>query len=429
MTTSKSDYHKKTIGNHTLQPETQMMSYGYDPALSEGSLKPPLFQTSTFVFETAEHGKDFFDTMSGRRKLKPGETPGLIYSRFNNPDLEVLEDRLALYENTEDGLAFASGMAAISTTIWAYMRPGSVILHSQPLYGGTETLIEKILPQYGMTGVGFMAGTSRAGIDEAVAKAREAGPVGLVFAETPANPTNGLVDLAYLAEVAKGLDNGKGGRPPVAVDNTFLGPLWQKPIDLGCDLSVYSLTKYVGGHSDLVAGACLGAKEWIAPVRGLRGSLGTQTDPHTGWLIMRSLETLKLRMEAATENARRVAEFLRDHPKVAHVHYLGFLEPGDADYDVFTSQCAAPGSTFAFNVAGGEAEAFRLLDHLQVIKHAVSLGGTETLISHPASTTHSGVDKETRDRLGVTDTLCRISVGIENADDLIADLGLALDKV
>jgi methionine-gamma-lyase len=220
-----------------------------------------------------------------------------------------------------------------------------------------------------------------------------------------------------------------GGRPPVVVDNTFLGPVFQRPLKFGVDLVMYSLTKYVGGHSDLVAGGVVGSRDSVGPVKKLRGALGTQLDPNTAWMIMRSMETLSLRMHKSAENAAFVAEYLRNHAKIAAVNYLGFLSGDDPRQALFKRQCESPGSTFGFTVKGGEAEAFRLLDALQVIKLAVSLGGTETLISHPASTTHSGVPKQTRERLGITDGLIRISVGIEHADDLIADLGAALDAV
>ncbi|RMF15387.1 MAG: cystathionine gamma-synthase family protein [Alphaproteobacteria bacterium] len=426
---SGKDYRRRTIGNHVLRPETQMMGYGYDPHLSEGALKPPVFLTSTFVFESAQHGKDFFDLALGRREPRPGEQPGLIYSRFNNPDLEVLEDRLALWEGGEKAAVFAAGMAAISATMFACLRPGDVIVHSQPLYGGTETMILNFLPQFGIQTVGFHAGEGREAIDDALAVAREMGPVRLLFAETPANPTNGLVDLAHLARRAREMEDQEGGRPLVAVDNTFLGPVWQNPIEQGCDLVLYSMTKYIGGHSDLVGGAVVGAKQHVQPILQLRGMLGMQLDPHSCWMTLRSLETLKVRMERATENAWKVAQFLRDHPKVARVHFLGFLEEGTEEKAIYDRQCKGTGSTFSFEVKGGEAEAFRLLDALQVCKLAVSLGGTETLICHPASTTHSGVPKELRDAAGVTNALIRVSVGIEAAEDLIADLEQALEKV
>ena len=428
-------YHKRKIGKHLLKPETQMMGYGFDPSLSEGSLKPPIFLTSTFVFKTAQDGKDFFDYTSGRREPVAGQSSGLVYSRFNNPNLEVLEDRLALWEEGETAAVFSSGMSAISTVIWAHVRPGDVILMSQPLYGGTETLIEKTLPEFGVSAVGFTLGHDRQAVIEAAAQASKKaaasnGRVCLIMVETPANPTNSLVDLKLMREVSEEIGaRQRGGRPPVAVDNTFLGPVFQRPLNLGVDLVMYSLTKYVGGHSDLVAGGVIGSRAAVGPIKRLRGALGTQLDPNTAWMIMRSMETLALRMAKSAENAAVVAKFLSQHPKIATVNYLGFLSPEDPRYALFQRQCGSAGSTFGFAVKGGEAEAFRLLDALQVIKLAVSLGGTETLMSHPASTTHSGVAKQTRDRLGITDALIRISVGIEDADDLIADLAAALEAV
>ena len=432
---SYATYHKRRVGNRTLSPETQMMGYGYDPLLSEGSLKPPVFLTSTFVFRTAQDGKDFFDYTAGRREPPAGTGAGLVYSRFNNPNLEVLEDRLALWEGGAAACVFSSGMSAISTTLWAFLRPGDVVLTSQPLYGGTETLIDKVMLNYGVRYIAVSDGCDRAVLTDAAQRAlalaqRHGGKVALMVTETPANPTNSLVDLKLWREISDWLATQQGGaRPPLAVDNTFLGPVFQRPLEHGADIVMYSLTKYVGGHSDLVAGGVIGSKEMLKPVRQLRSALGTQLDPNTAWMIMRSMETLALRMRAASANAAAVAKYLASHPKIAHVNYLGFLQSTDPLYALYQSQCGGAGSTFAFLVKGGEAEAFRLLDALQVMKLAVSLGGTETLISHPASTTHSGVPKATRDQQGVTDALIRISIGIENADDLIADLEQALQAV
>lgn len=429
---SYDQYHKRRIGDHELHPETQMMGYGYDPQLSEGALKPPVFLTSTFVFKTAEDGKAFFDYTSGRREAPPGQGAGLVYSRFNNPNLEVLEDRLALWEGGEAAAVFASGMAAISTTILAHVRPGDVILMSQPLYGGTETLIEKTLPNLGIRSVGFTDGCSEPAVMEAMELAlriakETGGRVAFIMTETPANPTNSLVDLALMRRVADEIGRRQGGdAPPVAVDNTFLGPVYQQPLRHGADLVLYSLTKYVGGHSDLVAGGVVGSKARVRTTRLLRSALGTQLDPNTAWMIMRSMETMALRMRAAADNAARVAAYLAKHPRVSDVNYLGLLAANDPRTPVFRRQCASAGSTFAFKVGSGEADAFRMLNRLQVMKLAVSLGGTETLISHPASTTHSGVPKATRDRYGVTDAMVRISVGIEHPDDLIADVAQAL---
>lgn len=415
------------IDGHRLHPESLMMSYGYDPRLSEGALKSPIFQTSTFVFESAEAGKAFFELAYGLREKKPTEEPGLIYSRINNPDLEILEDRLTLWDGAESCLVFSSGMAAISTSLLTFVRPGDVIVHSEPIYGGTEFLVHNILPQFGVKRVGFLANEEGA-LDRALDEARKLGRIAVIYVETPANPTNALVDIRRCADVAASLE-ADGRRPIVAVDNTFLGPLWQQPLAHGADLVLYSLTKYVGGHSDLIAGACLGPESLVSSIRGMRTILGTMAGPWTGWLLMRSLETLKLRMTSQMKNARYVAEFLAEHPKVASVQYLGFLSPDDPQYAIYERQCAGPGSTFSFEIKGGEAEAFRFLNALKLVKLAVSLGGTESLAEHPATMTHSDVPKEAQERMGITPGMIRISVGVEHPDDIIADLRQALEKV
>jgi len=422
-------YRHRDINGHRLKPETLMMSYGYDPQFSEGSVKCPVFQTSTFAFKTAEDGKSFFELAYCLREQRPAEEPGLIYSRVNNPDLEILEDRLSLWDEAESGLVFSSGMAAISTTMFSVVRPGDVLLVSAPVYGGTEFLVENILPQFGVQRVWFGSGGLGPSLDGALEQARALGRIGMIYLETPANPTNGLVDIAQCAEIARALTDAKGRRPLVAVDNTFLGPLWQRPLQHGADFVVYSLTKYVGGHSDLIAGACLGKEAVIAPVRGMRTILGTISDPHTCWLLMRSLETMKLRMTSAMKNARYVAEFLADHPKVKTVQYLGFLAQGDAEFDLYQRQCRSPGSTFSFEIHGGEAEAFRLLNRLRVAKLAVSLGGTETLMEHPATMTHSDIPPDRQVDMGITPAMVRISVGLEHPSDLIADLAQALEAM
>jgi methionine-gamma-lyase len=419
-------WRKRTIGNRKLKPETLMMGYGYDPMLSEGSLKPPQFQTSTFVFRSAQDGKDFFATMQGRRKMGPDEEPGLIYSRFNNPNLEVVEDRLALWDDAEASLLFASGMAAISTALLAYLRPGDVILQSRPIYGGTETLIHSILPEFNISQVAFEAEHGPTEMRQAAEEAKKKGRVGAIFIETPANPTNALVDIEAARKISESLIV-DGRRPPVIVDNTMLGPVYSQPLNHGADIVVMSLTKYVGGHSDLIAGGASGSKSMLAPVRRMRSTLGTMADTHTAWLLMRSLETLKLRMESGATNAKKVAEFLRDHPKIDNVWFLDFLPKDHPDRAIHERQNKSAGSTFSFEVKGGEAAAFRVLDRLEVIKLAVSLGGTETLASHPAAMTHSGMPAEELAKYSITPGLIRISIGIEDPEDLIADLAQALD--
>lgn len=419
---------EETIAGHQLQPESLSMGYGYRPEWSEGAAKSPIFQTSTFVFATAEDGKRFFELASGDSDPEEGERGGLIYSRLNNPDLEILEDRLCLWEDAEMGLSFASGMAAIATTLLTYLRPGQVLLHSEPLYGGTDHLVNLTLPEWGVISVPFDATMDRQAIEDRLAERAPGLPLGMVFIETPANPTNDLIDIAMTAGIASA-HSGEDHRPLLAVDNTFLGPLWQHPLKHGADLVVYSATKYLGGHSDLIAGAVIGSAEVVKPIAQTRTYLGTMASPMTGWLLMRSLETLQLRMTRQTETAGKVARFVAEHPKVHRVRYLDLLESGDPQYEIYRRQCHGPGAMLAFEVDGGEEGAFRFLNALQLVKLAVSLGGTESLAEHPATMTHAGVDPEEKRRTGVTDGLVRISVGVEHPDDLIADITQALEAI
>ncbi|KQY25964.1 cystathionine gamma-synthase family protein [Rhizobium sp. Root482] len=418
---------KTHIGNHALHPETLMLNYGYDPELSEGAVKPPVFLTSTFVFKSAEEGRDFFDFVSGRREPPAGTSAGLVYSRFNHPNSEIVEDRLAVYERTESCALFSSGMSAIATTLLAFVRPGDAVLHSQPLYGGTETFLAKTLLNMGIAAVGFSDGVNEEAIWAAAQDAMRKGRVSVILAETPANPTNSLVDIAMLRRVADAIGEKQGYVPVIACDNTLLGPVFQRPIEHGADISLYSLTKYIGGHSDLIAGAALGSKAVMKQVKALRGAIGTQLDPHSCWMLGRSLETLSIRMEKANSNALDVANFLRDHPKVAGIHYLPYHDPASPLGKTFAAQCTGAGSTFSFDIRGGQPASFRFLNALQIFKLAVSLGGTESLASHPASMTHSGVPLDVRERIGVLESTIRLSIGIEHPDDLIADLTVALD--
>lgn len=427
MTEPTSKHSKRThIGNHLLHPETQMMNYGFDPALSEGAVKPPIFLTSTFVFRTAEDGRDFFDLVSGRKELPPGESAGLVYSRFNHPNGEIVEDRLAVFEGTENCALFSSGMSAISTTLLAFMRPGDVVLHSQPLYGGTETLLTRTLLPFGIGAMGFEDGLDEAVVRAAAERAMGKGRVSMILVETPANPTNSVVDLPMMRRIADTIGERQGHTPIIACDNTMLGPVFQRPLQHGADISLYSLTKYVGGHSDLIAGAAMGSRAVMKPIRVLRGAIGTQLDAHTCWMLGRSLETLSLRMERADRNAHIVADFLREHAKVTKVHYLPYNLPGSPAARVFAAQSTGAGSTFSFDIAGGQAAAFRFLNALQIFKLAVSLGGTESLASLPASMTHSGVPADVRERMGILDSTIRLSIGVEHPDDLVADLAQAL---
>ena len=411
------------IGGRRLKPATLMMGHGYDPALSEGSLKPPVFLTSTFVFENAAAGKRHFEGVTGKR---PGGADGLVYSRFNGPNQEILEDRLSVWEDADDALSFSSGMSAIMTLLMTFVQPGDVVVHSGPLYAATETLIGRIFGRFGVRWLDFPAGATREEIEKVMEEARSMGRVPLIYLESPANPTNALVDVQAVAAARDALFGEE--KPPIAIDNTFLGPLWHHPLRHGADLSVYSLTKYAGGHSDLVAGGITGSLDLINSIRMMRNTIGTITDPNTAWMLLRSLETLELRMTRAGENAARVCEFLREHPKVESVGYLGFLTEG-RQADIYRRHCTGAGSTFSLYLKGCETEAFAFLDALKIAHLAVSLGGTETLASAPAAMTHLSVPAERKQALGITDNLVRISIGVEDADDLIADFDQALRAV
>jgi len=416
------------IGDHKLDPSTLMMGYGFDPALSEGSLKPPIFLTSTFVFETAADGKRFFEGITNKHG-SGGKAEGLVYSRFNGPNAEILEDRLKIWEDAEAALTFSSGMTAIAILLLTFVRPGDVVVHSGPLYAATETIINKILSQFGVHYIDFPAGATREELDDVMARAKAKGRVALIYLESPANPTNVLVDVEAVAAARAAAFGGDAELPPIAIDNTFLGPLWAKPLADGADISVYSLTKYAGGHSDLVAGGLVGKRALLDKVRLMRNVMGGICDPNTAWMLLRSLETLELRMTRAGESAEKVCEYLRDHPKVEKVGYLGFLETGSRQEDIYKRHCAGAGSTFSLYLKGGELEAFAFLDALTIAKLAVSLGGTETLASAPAAMTHLSVPDERKAALGISDNLVRISIGVEKAEDLIADFENALKAI
>ena len=422
------DYKARQLNGREIRPESLMMSYGYDPMRSEGAVKPPIFQTSTFVFESAEAGKAFFEVAYGLREKGPTEEVALIYSRLNNPDLELLEDRFTLWDGAEAGAVFGSGMAAIATSLLSFVRPGDVLVHSEPLYGGSDYLIRHFLPEFDITPIGFPAGVPLDEIEESLRHRTADRKVSAVFLETPANPTNALVDIAGITGLAPTLGRAGDG-PIVLVDNTFLGPLWQHPLEHGADLVIYSATKFIGGHSDVIAGACLGRAELLRRVKTLRTFMGTMAGPWTGWLLLRSLETLKMRMTAQMKNARYVADFLDDHPKVRAVHYIGRTTEDNTMYEVYRRQCLAPGSVIAFDLEGGEAGAFRFLNALQLIKLAVSLGGTESLAEHPATMTHADIPAADRARMGIGPAMVRLSVGVEHFEDIVADIEQALRTV
>ena len=411
----------------SMKPESLMMSYGYKPSLSEGAIKCPIFQTSTFVFNSAMEGKRFFELAYGLREKDKGEELGLIYSRLNNPDLEILENRLCLWDGAEDCAVFESGMSAISTALMEFMVPGDLLLYSRPVYGGTDHFINHFLKKLNIQAIGFHATDSKEQIIERIEKSGRADRLTMIHIETPANPTNALIDIEMCAEVKRHFTTEV--KPVIlSVDNTYMGPIWQHPLKHGADLVLYSATKYIGGHSDVIAGACLGSKELMGRVKGLRTFLGNMAGPWTGWLLMRSLETLKVRMDEQARNAAFVADFLKSHPKVEKVYYLGFIE-NEKDKELLSRQYSSYGAMISFDVKGGEKEAFKFLDSLKLIKLAVSLGGTESLAEHPQTMTHADVPMEDKKVMFISEKLIRLSVGVENYEDLITDIRQALEQI
>ncbi len=413
-----------------LKPESLMMSYGYKPELSEGAVKCPIFQTSTFVFKTAEEGKAFFEVAYGHREQEASEELGLIYSRLNNPDLEILENRLTLWDKAEDCAVFESGMSAISTVFLECLKPGDLLVYSSPTYGGTDHFIHHVLTKFGVNILGFRAGQSKEEIINQIKDSEHADKLALIYVETPANPTNALIDITVCKEIANQYTT-NNKEVLVAVDNTYMGPLWSHPLALGADFVLYSATKYIGGHSDVIAGACLGSHDLITRIKTLRTFLGNMAGPWTGWLLMRSLETLKPRMELQAANAVKVADYLRNHSKVEKVYYLGFISEREdpVAYSIYKKQYNSDGAMISFDVKGGEKEAFLFLNNLKLIKLAVSLGSTESLAEHPATMTHVDVSEEDRKALSISEKLVRLSVGVENYEDLIWDIEQALSKI
>jgi cystathionine gamma-synthase/methionine-gamma-lyase len=414
----------------SLHRETLTVAAGYDADMHHGAVKPPLFSTSTFSYRNAQHAKDVHAAYF--RPTPPDHidaAPSYIYSRLDHPNMVMLQARWAALDGAEDAAVFNCGMAAINAIAQAFLRPGGCVLHTRPIYGGTDGLLYTHLVQFGVTPIGIQDALDSAAIRAAADTARAHGRIDLIMAETPANPTSGIADIALLAAESARLGALQSSRPLVVVDNTFLGPFQQNPLAHGADLCMTSLTKYAGGHSDLLAGAVSGAAGTIHTLKQLRTLLGSPLDGHTSWLVLRSLETMHLRTERAGRNARAIAEFLRGHEAVSAVNYVGFHPPGSHAQAVFARQCRGAGSTFTFKIRGGEPAAFRMLDRLRVIRMAVSLGGTETLICHSATTTHFNVPEARRHEVGIDEDSVRISVGVEHQDDLIEDLRQALEAV
>lgn len=419
----------KEYKGHKYKPETLMMGYGYDPSLSEFSAKPPLFLTSTFVFPSAQKGKSDFELAYGLREKKAGEECGLIYSRVNNPNLQILEERVALWDNMDRALVFSSGMAAISTFMLSVARPGDTILSTVPVYGGTYFLLADILPRMGIR-VNFVdAGSSRDVFETNIKKIVDSNSkLRCIFVETPANPTNVMTDLKIVSDLKEKYSE-KDNKILLAVDNTFLGPIFQSPKEFGADAVIYSATKFIGGHSDLVAGVVSTSENIAKELSCYRTILGSMCGPFEAWLMMRSLETLKIRMEKQCEIAQKLVAFLNEHPKIEKVTYPTLLKEGTEQYRIYKEQAKGSGSLITFKLKGGESETFTFLNSLKLYKLAVSLGGTESLIQHPKTMTHSDVPCEEQKKQDICDNTVRISVGLESPDDLIFDIKQALDCI
>jgi len=413
---------------HKYSPDSLMMSYGHKPSTAQGAIKTPIFNTSTFVFNSAEEGKAFFEVAYGIREKEEQEEMGLIYSRINNPNLEIFEKRLCLWDDADDCAAFESGMAAISTVFLEFLKPGDLLVYTHPTYGGTNHFIEHFLPKIGIESIGVYADQSVDEVKKLIVDTGKADKLAMFYLETPGNPTNDMVDIEAYSKMAKEFST-TDKKIMLAVDNTYMGPLWQHPLKHGADLVLYSATKYIGGHSDVIAGAVLGNQEVMQRIKILRTFLGNMISPNTAWLLTRSLETLKVRMSQQTKNAQEVADYLLTQDKVDSVSYLGLLPESSEQHRIYKKQCSAPGGMISFNIKGGEKEAFQFINALKLIKVAVSLGGTESLVQHPNSMTHIGVAPEQKERMKITDKLVRLSIGVEDAKDLIWDINQAFEAV
>ncbi|MGB1122776.1 MAG: trans-sulfuration enzyme family protein [Flavobacteriales bacterium] len=404
--------------------ETTAPFIGHNPADHEGSIKTPIYPTSAFKFSSAEEGAAHMETAYGVPGGASPTSPNAIYSRLSNPTLTAAEQRLAAWDESEDAAFFASGMAAITTTLLAWTNAERPLWFCPPLYGGSEHFIREILPGMGV----HVVEIDHLDHLDAVLEREGGRKPGMIYLETPANPTMQIHRIRTAADWARHHET-EDHRMIVAVDNTYLGPILQRPLEHGADVLVYSATKYIGGHSDLIAGAASGQADAVRRIREYRHFLGGMADPNTCWMLMRSMETLAIRVRHQQNVAEYVFAHLRQHPKVQRFISAWPVDLPEADRPVAAEQMNGGGAMAAFEVAGGRAAAFRVLNAFKHFQLAVSLGSTESLAEHPASMTHAGVPPEVKARFGITEGLIRISVGIERAEDLIADLDQALAHV
>ncbi len=384
---------------------TRAIHLGYDPATEKGALTPPIFMTSTYAFESGEAGAEMFR----------GERPGYIYGRTRNPTQSLLEERMASLEGAEAGLALASGIGAIASLVWTLVSAGEEIVIDHTIYGSSFAFFTRGLSRFGITV--RLADLTRPETLEPLLN----GKTRMVFFETPANPNLRVIDVARIAAMAR------AAKAVTVVDNTFASPALQRPVELGADVVVHSATKYLGGHGDLLGGIAVGSAELIARVRGqgLRWLTGATLSPLNAFLILRGLKTLELRMARHSASALEVAKLLADHPAVSSLSYPGL--PSFPQYELARRQMSAAGGLVAFELAGGMAAGLAFMNRLKLVTRAVSLGDAETLVQHPASMTHSTYSPEERAAHGIGDGLLRLSIGLENPDDILEDVQRALD--
>ena len=371
-----------------------------------GSATVPIYQTSTFKFKNAQHGAECFS----------GASDGYIYTRIANPTIRALENNIAELENGYDGIATSSGMAAITSVYMALLGTGSHIISTASVYGPARGVLEKDFSRFGVEAT-FISTSNLENISAAIKKNSK-----VLYIETPSNPTMEITDIKRCAEIAK------KNNLILVVDNTFATPYLQKPLDLGADVVLHSVTKFINGHADVVGGIVVAKEKFIYDkIRHSMIYMGCNMDPHQAYMVIRGLKTLSLRVERNQENASKVAVYLENHPKIAWVKYPG-LE-SHPQFELAKAQMTGFGSMISFGVKGGLEAGRKLMDNVHLAILAVSLGGVETLIQHPASMTHAAVSKEDKLNVGITDDLVRLSVGIEDIGDIIADLTQALEKV
>ncbi|MUK90679.1 methionine gamma-lyase [Ornithinibacillus sp. L9] len=386
--------------------ETSVIHEGYDAKDMLGSLATPLFQTSTYTFTSAEQGERRF----------AGEEDGYIYSRLGNPTVTVLEERIAALENGERGLAFGSGMAAVSAVLIALTKAGDHILCSSGLYGCTFGLLTMMKEKYNIDH-DFSAMESKEMIRSLIRPETTC-----IYVETPINPTMKLIDLEMVVEVAREFDI------PVVVDNTFSSPYLQRPLELGCDVVIHSATKYIGGHGDVIAGLVVGKKDFLDSVAmTTQKDIGGIISPFDAWLLLRGLKTLPIRIDRHCDNAEKIVERLKTHPNVSNVYYPN--DETNPDFPIMQKQMKRGGGVISFDIVGDKADAQQFLNKLSFLKIAVSLGDAETLIEHPATMTHAVVPQESRMEMEITDQLIRLSVGLEAWEDIWADVEQALNQL